>query len=110
MRLHPLVGLDDLLRKRGRREDLRHKRIRVQRNRRYQLLQLLGSLLYVLLARRGLRRVLLVLLGRQPRTTEPRVTGKPKSACPNEALRTPRHARKCPCSCTSSFLSSLWLF
>jgi hypothetical protein len=45
MRLHPPVGLDHLLGKRGRRQDLRHQRIRIQRNRRDQLLQLLGSLL-----------------------------------------------------------------
>ena len=61
MRLHPSVGLDDLLGKRGRRQDLRHKRIRIQRNRRYQLLQLLGSLLRVGRRLRGLRRGLHVL-------------------------------------------------
>jgi len=64
MRLHPLVGLEDLLGKRRRSKDLRHKRIWIQRNRRYQPLQLLGSLLNVLLTLRGLRRVLLVLSGR----------------------------------------------
>src|SRR6266478_5957361 len=41
MRVHPLVCLDDTLGKRRRRQDLRHKRIRIQCNRRYQLLQLL---------------------------------------------------------------------
>src|SRR5467141_3266916 len=65
MRLHPLVCLDDMLGKRRRRQDLGDKRIWIQRNRRYQLLQLLGSLLNVLLTLRGLRRVLLVLSGRQ---------------------------------------------
>src|SRR6266446_1653931 len=65
MGLHPLVCLDDLLGKRRRRQDLGDKRIWIQRNRRYQLLQLLGSLLNVLLTLRGLRRVLLVLSGRQ---------------------------------------------
>src|SRR6266403_2934763 len=65
MRVHPLVCLDDLLGKRRRSKDLGHKRIWIQRNRRYQLLQLLGSLLNVLLTLRGLRRVLLVLSGRQ---------------------------------------------
>src|SRR6266478_6147180 len=65
MRLDPLVGLDDLLGKRRRSKDLGDKRIWIQRNRRYQLLQLLGSLLNVLLTLRGLRRVLLVLSGRQ---------------------------------------------
>src|SRR6266566_4274191 len=65
MRLHPLVCLDDMLGKRRRRQDLGHKRIRIQRNRRCQLLQLLGSLLNVLLTLRGLLRVLLVLSGRQ---------------------------------------------
>ena len=62
--LHPLVGLEDLLGKRRRSKDLRHKRIWIQRNRRYQPLQLLGSLLNVLLTLRSLRRVLLVLSGR----------------------------------------------
>src|SRR6266403_1361072 len=65
MGLHPLVCLDDMLGKRRRRQDLGDKRIWIQRNRRYQLLQLLGSLLNVLLTLRGLRRVLLVLSGRQ---------------------------------------------
>src|SRR5882724_4308168 len=65
MRVHPLVCLDDLLGKRRRSKDLGDKRIWIQRNRRYQLLQLLGSLLNVLLTLRGLRRVLLVLSGRQ---------------------------------------------
>src|SRR6267154_1840900 len=65
MRLHPLVCLDDMLGKRRRSKDLGDKRIWIQRNRRYQLLQLLGSLLNVLLTLRGLRRVLLVLSGRQ---------------------------------------------
>ncbi len=46
--------------KRRRSKDLGDKRIWIQRNRRYQLLQLLGSLLNVLLTLRGLRRVLLV--------------------------------------------------
>src|SRR6267142_1064251 len=64
MRLHPLVGLEDLLGKRRRSKDLRHKRIWIQRNRRYQPLQLLGSLLNVLLTLRGLHRVLLVFSGR----------------------------------------------
>src|SRR6266850_1700609 len=64
MRVHPLVRLDDMLGKRRRPQDLRHKRIRIQRNRRYQLLQLLGSPLSVLLTLRRLRRVLLVLSGR----------------------------------------------
>src|SRR6266481_1047364 len=65
MRLHPLVCLDDMLGKRRRRQYLRHKRIRIQRNRRYQLLQLPWHLLNVLLTLRGLRRVSLVLSGRQ---------------------------------------------
>src|SRR6266481_4819620 len=65
MRLHPSVGLDDLLGKRGRRQDLRHKRIRIQRNRRYQLLQILRSLLRVLRRLRALRRGLRVLIARQ---------------------------------------------
>jgi hypothetical protein len=47
MLLHPSVGFDDLLGKRGRRQDLRHQRIRIQRNRGYQLLQLVESLLRV---------------------------------------------------------------
>ena len=47
MLLHPSVGLDDLLGKGGRRQDLRHQRIRIERDRRYQALQLLGSLLRV---------------------------------------------------------------
>ena len=55
MRLHPSVGLDDLLGKRGGRQNLRHQRIRIQRNRRYQPLQLLGSLLRVGGRLRGLR-------------------------------------------------------
>jgi hypothetical protein len=41
MRLNPSVGLDDLLGECGRRQDLRHQRIRIQRNRRNQPLQLL---------------------------------------------------------------------
>src|SRR6267143_1390238 len=55
MRVHPLVCLDDMLGKRRRSKDLGHKRIWIQRNRRYQLLQLLGSLLNVLLTMRGLK-------------------------------------------------------
>ena len=55
MRLHPSVGLDDLLGKRGCRQNLRHQRIRIQRDRRDQPLQLFGSLLRVGRRRRGLR-------------------------------------------------------
>jgi hypothetical protein len=36
MRLYPSVGLDHLLGECGRRQDLRHQRIRIQRNRRDQ--------------------------------------------------------------------------
>src|SRR6267143_3215861 len=39
MRLHPLVGLDDRFGKRRRSKDLGHKRIWIQCNRRYELLQ-----------------------------------------------------------------------
>ena len=53
MRLHPTVGLDNLLGKRRRRQNLRHKRIGIQRNRRHQLLQLLRSLLGVWRRRRA---------------------------------------------------------
>ena len=60
MILHPSVGLDDLFGKCGRRQDLRHQRIRIHRNRRNQLLQLFGSRLVVrrrLLVGRRLARV-----------------------------------------------------
>src|SRR5208282_4205972 len=50
MVLHPSVGFDDFLGKCGSRQDLRHQRVRIQRNRRYQPLQLLGSLLQRLVA------------------------------------------------------------
>jgi hypothetical protein len=52
-----------LLGKRGRRQDLRHQGIRIQRDRRHQLLNLLGSLLRVGRRLRRLRRGLRVLLG-----------------------------------------------
>src|ERR1035438_5804041 len=61
MRLHPSVGLDDLLGKGRRRQNLRHQRIRIQRNRRDQLLQLVGSLLGV-----GRRLRALLVLWRRP--------------------------------------------
>ena len=59
--LHPAVGLDDLLGKRGRRQDLSHQRIRVQGNRRYQPLQLFRTLLCIRRGRRFLSLRLLVL-------------------------------------------------
>ncbi len=54
IRLHPSVGFDDFFGKCGRRQNLRHQRIRIQRNGRNQALQLLGSL-------RGVGRCLLAL-------------------------------------------------
>ena len=65
--LHPSVGLYDLLGKRGRCQDLRDQRIRVERNRRDQALQLLGSLLRVGGRLRALRRRGRVLHGRKLR-------------------------------------------
>ena len=47
MRLYPSVGFDNLLGKRGGRENLRNERVWVERNGRYQTLQLFGSLLRV---------------------------------------------------------------
>ena len=44
MRLHPSVGLNDLLGKRGAGQNLRDQRIRIEGDRRDQLLQLFGSL------------------------------------------------------------------
>ena len=40
MCLHPAVSLDDLFGKGSRGQDLRHQRIRIESDRRYQLLQL----------------------------------------------------------------------
>src|SRR6266852_1603227 len=65
MRLNPSVSLDDLLGKGGGRQDLGYQRIRIKRNRGDQLLQLLGGLLRVWRALRGLRRSLRVLIGRK---------------------------------------------
>jgi hypothetical protein len=45
MQLHPAIGFDGLRRVGGRGEDLRDERVRVQRDRGHELLQLLWSLL-----------------------------------------------------------------
>jgi len=87
-----------LARKRGRRQDLCHKRIRIQRNRSHQLLQLLRSLLRI----RGRLRACagagwgLARPDTPPgsvaklRTTAPATSGKPRSVCPLELLKTSR--------------------
>ena len=61
MCLHPSVGLDYLFWKRGSGKDLRHQRIGIQRDRRHQLLQLLGSFRCVFRASWCRRWCLLVL-------------------------------------------------
>ena len=55
IRLQPSIRLDHLLGEGRRRQDLGHQRVRIQRDRRDQLLQLVGSLLSVGRNLRGLR-------------------------------------------------------